>query len=111
MEGKHPPRDPPGAQQLLPDEHISMKVFDSFFKIRVVRPEFPQGLRYRDPPRSILRPVSRTTTPNKRLMMIVNYSTDVSKLFWEFSGHRLSGPIEDSNSGVQARRELHHVRG
>ena len=40
--------------------------------------------------------------------MIVNYNTDVSQ-FWEWSGTGLR-PIDETERGLQARGELHHLR-
>ena len=72
-----------------------MIVFDSFFKIESLG-IIPQSYD-RDPPEFF--GLFEDNDPNKRLMMIVNYSTDVSD-FWEFSATGFR-PIEDSNQAYK----------
>jgi uncharacterized protein DUF4159 len=83
----------PGAQ-LLP-MNPSMVVFDSFFKIESFD-VIPQDY---DRDRPEFFGLFEDNDPNKRLMMIVNYSTDVSN-FWEFSATGFR-PIEDSNQAYK----------
>jgi len=83
----------PGAQ-LLP-MNPSMVVYDSFFKIESFD-VIPQDYD-RDRPQFF--GLFEDNDPTKRLMMIVNYSTDVSN-FWEFSATGLR-PIEDSNQAYK----------
>ena len=80
--------------QLLP-MNPSMVVFDSFFKIESFD-VIPQDY---DRERPEFFGLFENNDPNKRLMMIVNYSTDVSN-FWEFSATGLR-PIEDSNQAYK----------
>jgi hypothetical protein len=80
--------------QLIPLDP-SMKVFDSFFTI----PSFdviPQDYD-RDKPEFF--GLFEDNDPQKRLMVVVNYSTDVSN-FWEFSATGFR-PIEDSNQAYK----------
>ncbi len=83
----------PGAQ-FLP-MNPSMVVFDSFFKIESFD-VIPQDY---DRDRPEFFGLFEDNDPNKRLMMIVNYSTDVSN-FWEFSATGFR-PIEDSNQAYK----------
>jgi len=80
--------------QLLP-LNPSMVVYDSFFKIDSFD-LIPQDYD-RDRPQFF--GLFEDNDPNKRLMMIVNYSTDVSN-FWEFSATGFR-PIEDSNQAYK----------
>ena len=83
----------PGAQLLPLDP--SMIVYDSFFKI----PSFdiiPQAYD-RDKPEFF--GLFEDNDPKKRLMMVVNYSTDVSD-FWEFSATGFR-PIDESNQAYK----------
>ena len=83
----------PGAQ-LVPLD-VSMIVFDSFFKI----PSFdiiPQSYD-RDKPE--FYGLFEDNDPKKRLMIVVNYSTDVSD-FWEFSATGFR-PIDESNQAYK----------
>jgi len=83
----------PGAQ-LIP-MNAGMKVYDSFFKIESFD-VIPQDY---DRDRPEFFGLFEDNDPNKRLMMIVNYSTDVSN-FWEFSSTGFR-PIEDSNQAYK----------
>jgi hypothetical protein len=83
----------PGAQ-LIPMTP-KMIVFDSFFKIESFD-VIPQDY---DRDRPEFFGLFEDNDPNKRLMMIVNYSTDVSN-FWEFSATGFR-PIEDSNQAYK----------
>jgi hypothetical protein len=83
----------PGAK-LIP-MNPSMIVFDSFFKIESFD-VIPQDY---DRDRPEFFGLFEDNDPNKRLMMVVNYSTDVSN-FWEFSATGFR-PIEDSNQAYK----------
>ena len=72
-----------------------MIIYDSFFKIESFD-VIPQDY---DRDRPEFFGLFEDNDPNKRLMMIVNYSTDVSN-FWEFSATGFR-PIEDSNQAYK----------
>jgi hypothetical protein len=80
--------------QLLP-LNSSMKVFDSFFTI----PSFDVIPQDYDRDRPEFFGLFEDNDPQKRLMVVVNYSTDVSN-FWEFSATGFR-PIEDSNQAYK----------
>jgi len=83
----------PGAK-LIP-MNPQMIVFDSFFKIESFD-VIPQDY---DRDRPEFFGLFEDNDVNKRLMMIVNYSTDISN-FWEFSATGFR-PIEDSNQAYK----------
>ena len=83
----------PGAK-LIP-MNPQMAVFDSFFKIASFD-VIPQDY---DRERPEFFGLFEDNDPGKRLMMIVNYSTDISN-FWEFSATGLR-PIEESNEAYK----------
>ena len=83
----------PGAQ-LLPMSP-SMMVYDAFFKIASFE-IIPQAYDREKPE---FYGLYEDNDPNKRLMMIVNYSTDISD-FWEFSATGFR-PIEESNEAYK----------
>ena len=56
----------------------------------------PAGLQRRPP---IFRGVYEDNDPTKRLLMIVNYNTDVSQ-FWEWSGTGLR-PVDETNEAYK----------
>jgi hypothetical protein len=80
--------------QLIPLEP-SMRVFDSFFTI----PSFDVIPQDYDRDRPEFFGLFEDNDPNKRLMVVVNYSTDVSD-FWEFSGTGFR-PIAESNEAYK----------
>ena len=80
--------------KLLPMDP-SMIVYDSFFKIQSFE-IIPQAYD-RDKPEFF--GLFEDNDPKKRLMMIVNYSTDISD-FWEFSSTGFR-PIEESNEAYK----------
>ena len=67
-------------------EHIEIKSLD----------HFPQAYTSG---RAIFRGFYEDNDPSKRLMVIVNYNTDVSQ-FWEWSGLGLR-PIDDTNEAYK----------
>ncbi len=83
----------PGAQLMPLDP--SMIVFDSFFKIQSFD-IIPQSY---DRERPEFFGVFEDNDPKKRMMVIVNYSTDISD-FWEFSATGFR-PIDESNEAYK----------
>jgi hypothetical protein len=70
-------------------------IFHSFYEIR--EPDnIPQ---YYDPGKPIYRGIFEDNDPNKRLMVFVNYNTDISE-FWEWSdtGYK---PIDENNEAYK----------
>jgi hypothetical protein len=75
----------------------SHPVFHSFFEITPsILDNFPQAYNSGRP---IFRGVYEDNDPNKRLVMIVNYNTDVSQ-YWEWSGRGLR-PVDDTNEAYK----------
>jgi hypothetical protein len=83
----------PGAQLLPMDP--SMMVYDSFFKIG----SFDIVPQAYDREKPEFFGLFEDNDPKKRLMMIVNYSTDISD-FWEFSATGFR-PIDESNEAYK----------
>jgi hypothetical protein len=87
-------------RRALPEARIvdldpSMQVYDSFFRIEsfdIVPQSYDRG-------RPIFRGIFEDNDPKKRLMVIVNYNTDISD-FWEFSATGFR-PIEESNEAYK----------
>ena len=83
----------PGARFL--DMDVSHPIFHAFFEIAsldIIPQDYDRG-------RPILRGLFEGNDPEKRLMAMINYSTDVSN-FWEFSGTGLH-PIDQSNEAYK----------
>ena len=86
--------------RVLPEAKIvdldpTMSVFHSFFEIDsfdIVPQSYDAG-------RPIFRGIFEDNDPKKRLMMVINYATDISD-FWEFSATGFK-PIEDSNQAYK----------
>ena len=75
----------------------SHPIFNSFFKIGAhVLDRFPQAYNSGRP---IFRGVYEDNDPRKRLLMIINYNTDVSQ-YWEWSGRGLR-PVDDTNEAYK----------
>ena len=96
-------------KRVLPDVRFfdmsaTHPIFHSFFEINNLD-IVPQAYNAGQP---IFRGVYEDNDPSKRLMMIVNYNTDISQ-FWEWSG---TGPAADRRHqrSLQARRELSGLR-
>jgi len=70
-------------------------IFHSFFEINDLS-IIPQAYNAGQP---IFRGVYEDNDPSKRLMMIVNYNTDISQ-YWEWSGTGLR-PIDDTNEAYK----------
>ena len=70
-------------------------IFHVFFEID--KPEdYPN---YYDQGKPIYRGIFENNDPTKRLMVIINYNTDISE-FWEFSGTGLK-PLDESNDAYK----------
>jgi len=70
-------------------------VFHSFFEINHLD-NFPQAYIQGQP---VFRGLFEDNDPNKRLMMIVNYNTDISQ-YWEWSGRGLR-PFDETNEAYK----------
>jgi len=86
--------------RLFPEARIfdldaSTPIFNSFFQIRTLD-DFPQAYNYGRP---VFRGVFEDNDRQKRLMMIVNYNTDISQ-YWEWSGRGLR-PFDDTNEAYK----------
>ena len=80
--------------QFLPMDP-SDPIFHGFFEIQGID-DFPQAYNTGRP---IFRGVYEDNDPSKRLLMIVNYNTDISQ-FWEWSGRGLR-PVPDTNEAYK----------
>jgi hypothetical protein len=77
------------------DLEASHPIFHSFFEIDsldIIPQDYDRG-------RPIIRGLFEHNDPNRRLMAIINFNTDVSN-FWEFSGTGFR-PIEESNEAYK----------
>ena len=87
-------------RRVLPDVHFfemsaSHPIFHSFFEIDnldIIPQAYNAG-------RPVFRGIYEENDPSKRLMMIVNYNTDISQ-YWEWSGTGLR-PIDDTNEAYK----------
>ncbi|HWF85870.1 MAG TPA: DUF4159 domain-containing protein [Vicinamibacterales bacterium] len=70
-------------------------IFHAFFEIKTLD-NFPQAYTTG---KAIFRGVYEDNDPQKRLMMIVNYNTDISQ-YWEWSGRGLR-PFDDTNEAYK----------
>jgi hypothetical protein len=77
------------------DLELSHPVFHTFFDITDLR-GFPQAYNAGRP---IFRGVFEDNDPRKRLMMAVNYNTDISQ-YWEWSGRGFR-PVLDTNEAYK----------
>jgi hypothetical protein len=81
----------------LVEMDLSDRIFHSFFEIPPsLLTDFPQAYNYGKP---VFRGIYEDNDPRKRLMVIVNYNTDVSQ-FWEWSGRGLR-PFDDTNEAYK----------
>jgi uncharacterized protein DUF4159 len=72
-------------------------IFHAFFEIGTdVLENFPQAYNSGRP---VFRGVFEDNDPRKRLVMIVNYNTDISQ-YWEWSGRGLR-PVDDTNEAYK----------
>ena len=76
------------------DLDITHAIFHSFFEIKTL--DVPQ---YYDPPPAIFRAIYEDNDPKKRIMVMINYNTDISE-FWEWSDTGLK-PIDESNEAYK----------
>jgi hypothetical protein len=83
----------PGARFV--DLDASHPIFHSFFEID----DLDIGPQYYDAGRPIFRGIFEDNDPNKRLMAMVNFNTDISE-YWEFSDTGLK-PIDESNEAYK----------
>jgi hypothetical protein len=77
------------------DMDPSHPIFHSFFEISSLE-NFPQAYNAGSP---VFKGVYEDNDPAKRLVMIVNYNTDISQ-FWEWSGRGLR-PVDDTNEAYK----------
>ena len=77
------------------DMDMSHPIFHAFFEIETLE-NFPQAYNAGRP---IFKGVYEDNDPQKRLVMIVNYNTDISQ-FWEWSGRGLR-PVDDTNEAYK----------
>jgi hypothetical protein len=73
----------------------SHPIFHSFFEIHTLS-NFPQAYNAGAP---VFRGLFEDNDPSKRLMMIVNYNTDISQ-YWEWSGRGLR-PFDETNEAYK----------
>ena len=83
----------PGAQIVDLDE--SHPIFHSFFEINSLT-NFPQAYNSGQP---IFRGVFENNDPTRRLMIMVNYNTDISQ-YWEWSGRGFR-PFDETNEAYK----------
>jgi hypothetical protein len=83
----------PGVQFF--DMDMSHPIFHAFFEINSLE-NFPQAYNSGHP---IFKGVYENNDPSKRLVMIVNYNTDISQ-FWEWSGRGVR-PVDDTNEAYK----------
>jgi Domain of unknown function (DUF4159) len=76
------------------DLELSHPIFHSFFEIKTLN--VPQ---YYDPPPAIFRAIFEDNDPTKRIMVMINYNTDISE-YWEWSDTGLK-PIDESNEAYK----------
>jgi hypothetical protein len=76
------------------DLDVTHQIFHSFFEIRTL--DVPQ---YYDPPPAIFRAIFEDNDPAKRIMVMINYNTDISE-YWEWSDVGLK-PIDESNEAYK----------
>jgi hypothetical protein len=73
----------------------SHPVFHCFFEIKSLA-DFPQAYNAGDP---VFRGLFEDNDPRKRLMVVVNYNTDISQ-YWEWSGRGLR-PFDETNEAYK----------
>jgi len=79
------------------DMETTHPIFHSFFEITNEKlDDFPQAYNSGRP---VFRGIYEDNDPRKRLLMIVNYNTDISQ-FWEWSGRGLR-PVDDTNEAYK----------
>jgi hypothetical protein len=89
-------------RRVLPDARFfdidsGNPIFHGFFEIPPsLLADFPQAYNYGRP---IFRGIYEDNDPRKRLMVMINYNTDVSQ-YWEWSGRGLR-PFDDTNEAYK----------
>jgi hypothetical protein len=79
------------------DLDASSPIFHSFFEVpETLLSDFPQAYNYGRP---VFRGIYEDNDPRKRLMVMVNYNTDVSQ-YWEWSGRGFR-PFDDTNEAYK----------
>jgi Domain of unknown function (DUF4159) len=79
------------------DMDLKHPVFHSFFEIpESLLSDFPQAYNYGNP---VFRGIFENNDPTQRLMVMVNYNTDVSQ-YWEWSGRGFR-PFDDTNEAYK----------
>ena len=76
------------------DVALDNLVFHAFFEIKTL--DVPQ---YYDPPPAYFRAIFEDNDPSKRVMVMINYNTDISE-YWEWSDTGLK-PIDESNEAYK----------
>ena len=74
---------------------LSMPIFHCFFEIKSLD-DFPQAYNAGRP---IFRGIFEDNDPKKRMMVVINYNTDISQ-YWEWSGRNLR-PFNDTNEAYK----------
>ena len=87
-------------KRVLPDARFidldaSHPIFNSFFKIKTLD-NFPQAYTSG---KAVFRALFEANDPGKRLMVVVNYNTDISQ-YWEWSGRGFR-PFDDTNEAYK----------
>ena len=82
---------PEGKIYELPLDNL---IFHAFFEIKTLN--VPQ---YYDPPPAYFRAIFEDNDPAKRVMVMINYNTDISE-YWEWSDTGLK-PIDESNEAYK----------
>lgn len=82
----------PAAQ--FQDIDVTHQIFNTFFAIKAL--EVPQ---YYDQGPAMFRAVFEDNDPKKRIMVMINYNTDISE-YWEFSDTGFK-PIDESNEAYK----------
>ncbi len=89
-------------KRVLPDAAIvdmehSHPIFHSFFEIpQSLLEDFPQAYNFGRP---VFRGIYEDNDPRKRLMVMINYNTDISQ-YWEWSGRGFR-PFDDTNEAYK----------
>ena len=73
---------------------VTSPIFHAFFEIKSL--DIPQ---YYDPPPAEFRAIYEDNDPKKRIMVMINYNTDISE-YWEWSDTGLK-PIDESNEAYK----------
>jgi hypothetical protein len=89
-------------KRVLPDAKIvdidhTHPIFHSFFEIpTTLLDDFPQAYNFGRP---VFRGIYEDNDPRKRLLVMINYNTDVSQ-YWEWSGRGFR-PFDDTNEAYK----------